>query len=120
MEANATPRINGPLLGKYVGKNVTIWGKVTQLRGEEATVDANGSVRAKLNRVRRVKLTYMAFASAPTLATLTQAQESHLVPGNGVQIIGKVQPDLSVKVLNSIDLGTGVGKRPLPTASPAD
>ncbi|KAK2071743.1 hypothetical protein P8C59_006146 [Phyllachora maydis] len=84
MEANATPRINGPLLGKYVGKNVTIWGKVTQLRGEEATVDANGSVRAKLNR------------------------ESHLVPGNGVQIIGKVQPDLSVKVLNSIDLGTGV------------
>ena len=37
-------------------------------------------------------------------------QEAHLAAGNGVQIIGKVNPDLSVKVLSSLDLGTGVGK----------
>jgi hypothetical protein len=36
-------------------------------------------------------------------------QEAHLTAGNGVQIIGKVNPDLSIKVLTSLDLGTGVG-----------
>ena len=30
--------------------------------------------------------------------------------GNGAQLIGKVNPDLSIKVLSSIDLGTNVGK----------
>lgn len=29
--------------------------------------------------------------------------------GNGAQIIGKVNPDLSIKVLNAIDLGNNVG-----------
>lgn len=37
-------------------------------------------------------------------------QEAHLSAGNGVQIIGKVNPDLSIKVLSSMDLGTGVGE----------
>lgn len=36
-------------------------------------------------------------------------QEAHLRPGNAVQIIGKVNPDLSVRVLSALDLGTGVG-----------
>ncbi len=40
------------------------------------------------------------------------SQEAHLSAGNGVQIIGKVNPDLSIKVLSSIDLGTGVGESP--------
>ncbi|KAK3896590.1 hypothetical protein C8A05DRAFT_39864, partial [Staphylotrichum tortipilum] len=34
--------------------------------------------------------------------------EAHLSAGNGVQIIGKVNPDLSIKVLSSMDLGTSV------------
>lgn len=29
--------------------------------------------------------------------------------GNGAQVIGKVNPDLTVKVLNAIDLGSNVG-----------
>jgi len=37
-------------------------------------------------------------------------QEAHLSAGNGVQIIGKVNPDLSIKVLSSMDLGTSVGE----------
>lgn len=37
-------------------------------------------------------------------------QESHLTNGNIVQVIGKVNPDLTVKVLNSKDLGPDVGK----------
>jgi hypothetical protein len=43
-------------------------------------------------------------------ALTASIQEAHLAAGNGVQIIGKVNPDLSVKVLSSIDLGTGVGE----------
>lgn len=37
-------------------------------------------------------------------------QEAHLSAGNGAQIIGKVNPDLSIKVLSSMDLGTEVGE----------
>lgn len=36
-------------------------------------------------------------------------QEAHLTPGNYAQVIGKVNPDLTVKVLNSLDLGANVG-----------
>ena len=51
MEAASTPRITSAYLDSYVGKNVIIVGKVTQLRGEEATIDADGSITAHLNRV---------------------------------------------------------------------
>lgn len=40
---------------------------------------------------------------------LTSLKESHLTPGNGVQIIGKVNSDLSIKVMSSLDLGSNVG-----------
>ncbi|KAK1835848.1 replication factor A protein 3 [Podospora conica] len=84
MEGTATPRITCAYLNSYVGKHVIVVGKVVQLRGDEAVVDADGNITAHLNR------------------------EAHLSPGNGVQIIGKVNPDLSVKVLNALDLGTSV------------
>ncbi|KAL2119129.1 hypothetical protein VTJ04DRAFT_6089 [Mycothermus thermophilus] len=80
----SSPRITCAYLNSYVGKNVTIVGKVIQLRGDEALIDADGNITAHLNR------------------------EAHLAPGHGVQIIGKVNPDLSIKVLNSIDLGENV------------
>lgn len=32
--------------------------------------------------------------------------------GNGAQIIGKVNPDLTIKVLNAMDLGPNVGAYP--------
>lgn len=37
-------------------------------------------------------------------------QEAHLSPGNAVQVIGKVNPDLSIKVLTALDLGVSVGE----------
>ncbi|ROT38887.1 replication factor A protein 3 [Sodiomyces alkalinus F11] len=83
-EPTSTPRINAQYLDSYVGRNVTIVGKVTQLRGESAILDADGPITAMLNR------------------------DSHLSNGNAAQIIGKVNPDLSIKVLTSKDLGTGV------------
>jgi replication factor A3 len=30
--------------------------------------------------------------------------------GNGAQIIGRVNPDMSIKVYNALDLGSNVGK----------
>ncbi|KAK3373710.1 replication factor A protein 3 [Lasiosphaeria ovina] len=84
MEASSTARITCSYLDSYVGKNVIVVGKVVQIRGDEAVIDADGNITAHLNR------------------------ECHLAAGNGVQIIGKVNPDLSVKVLSSLDLGTNV------------
>ncbi|KAI1861243.1 uncharacterized protein JN550_011065 [Neoarthrinium moseri] len=84
MEPISTPRISGQIIGSFVGRNVMIVGKVLQLRGEEAVIEANGHVTASLNR------------------------EAHLTPGNGVQIIGKVNNDLSIKVMSSVDLGNNV------------
>lgn len=51
MEAVSTPRISSQLLNEFVNKNVMLVGKVQQLRGETAIIDAEGSVTANLNRV---------------------------------------------------------------------
>lgn len=37
------------------------------------------------------------------------AQDSHLVMGHAFEIVGRVQNDLSVKVLMSTDFGTNIG-----------
>lgn len=51
MEATSTPRISSSYLDSYVGRNVMIVGKVIQLRGDQAIVDADGHITAHLNRV---------------------------------------------------------------------
>ncbi|KAG5986399.1 hypothetical protein E4U43_005523 [Claviceps pusilla] len=83
-EQLSAPRITASYLENFQGRHVTIVGKVTQLRGEQATIDADGVVTLHLNR------------------------DAHLTNGNAVQVIGKVSPDLSVKVLTSKDLGPNV------------
>jgi len=55
-----------------------------QLRGESATIDAGGNVTAHLNR------------------------DSHLTVGNAIEIVGKVNQDLSIKVLQATDMGTNL------------
>lgn len=84
MESQSTPRITAPYLDSYQGRNVIIVGRVVQLRGETALIDADGNITAHLHR------------------------EAHLSNGNAVQIIGKVNPDLSIKALSTLDLGSGV------------
>jgi replication factor A3 len=56
MEQSSTPRVTSGLLDHYVGRNVIVVGKVTQLRGETATLDADGNVTAHLNRVSAKRL----------------------------------------------------------------
>ncbi|KAI4243334.1 MAG: hypothetical protein L6R40_003506 [Gallowayella cf. fulva] len=79
MAAEATPRINARYLESFTNSTVRILGRVTSLRGESATIDANGSV-----------------------------QDAHLTLNNAVEIIGKVQPDLSVKVFQAMDFGSNI------------
>ena len=51
MEATSTPRVTAPYLESCIGRNVIVVGRVTQLRGDTAIVDADGQVTANLNRV---------------------------------------------------------------------
>ncbi|OAA68756.1 DNA replication factor a subunit ssb3 [Niveomyces insectorum RCEF 264] len=84
MDQTSTPRVSCSYLNSYVGRNVLIVGKVVQLRGDTAIVDADGHITVNLNR------------------------EAHLVGGNAAQILGKVTPDLSIRVLSAQDLGVDV------------
>jgi hypothetical protein len=51
-EQLSTPRITAPYLDNFVNRHVLLVGKVTQLRGEQATLDSEGTVTVILNRVR--------------------------------------------------------------------
>ncbi|KAB2573832.1 putative ssdna binding protein ssb3 protein [Lasiodiplodia theobromae] len=82
--AEQTPRISAPYLEKFTHRTVRILGKVTQLRGEQATIDAGGSINLHLNR------------------------DAHLTLNNAVEVIGKVNSDLSVRVLTSTDFGSNI------------
>ncbi|KAM0698293.1 hypothetical protein Q7P36_001759 [Cladosporium allicinum] len=83
--SEATPRITAPYLEQFSHQTVRILGKVRQIRGEQATIDAGGQVSVFLNR------------------------DSHLQLNHAVEIIGKVQNDLSVRVMASTDLGPESG-----------
>ncbi|KAF1983923.1 replication factor A protein 3 [Aulographum hederae CBS 113979] len=77
----ATPRITASFLDQFAHQTVRILGKVTELRGDQATVDAGGAISVVLNR------------------------EAHLQLNHGVEIVGKVQNDLSIKCLVALDWG---------------
>ncbi|KUJ22009.1 replication factor A protein 3 [Mollisia scopiformis] len=80
----STPRITSQYLDTFISRTIRLIGKVTQLRGETATIDSEGNVTALLNR------------------------DAHLTVGNAVEVVGKVNQDLSVKVLRATDLGRDV------------
>ncbi|KAI9720955.1 MAG: hypothetical protein M1828_005427 [Chrysothrix sp. TS-e1954] len=79
-----TPRISAPHLESFSNRTVRIIGKVVQLRGDTAVIDAGGQVECLLSR------------------------DCHLQVQNAVEIVGKVHSDLKVKVLNSTDFGAGI------------
>ncbi|GAO15411.1 hypothetical protein UVI_02010730 [Ustilaginoidea virens] len=53
-EQLSSPRVTSAYLDSFQGRVVTIVGKVTQLRGDEATIDSDGVVTVALNRVGRL------------------------------------------------------------------
>ncbi|ESZ96553.1 hypothetical protein SBOR_3055 [Sclerotinia borealis F-4128] len=81
-ETPTTPRITSSYLNSFTSRTVRMVGKVTQLRGLEASIDCDGAVSVLLR------------------------PDSHLQVGSAVEIVGKVNQDLSVKVLQATDFGT--------------
>lgn len=63
-EAIATPRINSSYLDSFTNQTVRMIGKVVQLRGEQAIIDAGGNITAHLTRVSRSRV-LVASASPP-------------------------------------------------------
>lgn len=110
MASEATPRINAHYLEKFMNQTVRILGKVVSLRGETATIDANGSITIHLNRVRG-RITW-AQTATPLLRARTNkswSKDSHLALNNAVEVVGKVQQDLSIRVFQATDFGSGIG-----------
>ncbi|KAF1962233.1 replication factor A protein 3 [Byssothecium circinans] len=84
MDHPQTPRILAPHLQTFQHKLVRMVGKVVQLRGEMAIIDAGGNVDVILNR------------------------DCHLAVGHAVEVIGKVDGNLQIKVQAATDLGTNI------------
>ncbi|KAH7386117.1 ssDNA binding protein-like protein Ssb3 [Pyrenochaeta sp. MPI-SDFR-AT-0127] len=84
MDHPQTPRILAPHLSNFQHRIVRMLGKVVQLRGENAIIDAGGQVDVILNR------------------------DSHLAVGHAVEIIGKVDQNLAIKVQAATDFGTNI------------
>jgi len=55
-----TPRINATYLEKFVNQTVRIVGKVTKVQGENAVIDAGGTITLILTRVPTLLSTYLA------------------------------------------------------------
>lgn len=106
--AESTPRITAPYLQQFQHHTVRLLGKVTQLRGDEATIDAGGSVTLQLNRVRQ---------SRSMNRDILTYQDAHLTLDHAVEVIGKVDKDLTVRVLVSTDFGTSIGTLQRPAAA---
>nr|POF14052.1 replication factor a protein 3 [Quercus suber] len=95
--ADVTPRITAPYLQQFSHQTVRILGKVKQVRGEEATIDAGGQIALYLSRL-----------TEPDWGAGGK-QDAHLQVNHAVEIIGKVQNNLSVKVMASTDMGPESG-----------
>ena len=80
-EPISTPRISAPHLDAFRTRTVRITGRVSQLRGDTATIESQGVITVHLGH------------------------DAHLTVGNAVEIVGKVNQDLSVKVLKATDMG---------------
>jgi len=84
MEAN-TPRTNAPLLSQHMGHTVILIGRVSSSSPQNNTI---------------------ALDSAGIVNIILPHNSPQYQPGTAVQVIGRVGPDLSIKALLLVDLGT--------------
>ncbi|KAF1359621.1 replication factor A protein 3 [Lizonia empirigonia] len=84
MDHPQTPRVLQPHLSNFQHRIVRVLGKVVQLRGENAIIDAGGQIDVILNR------------------------DAHLAVGHAVEVIGKVDGNLAIKVQAATDFGTNI------------
>lgn len=111
MDHPQTPRVLQPHLSQFQHRIVRILGKVVQLRGEEAVIDAGGNIDVILNRVCFPFLSQLRHFFGPELVLTGFAadKDAHLTVGHAVEVIGKVDGNLAVKVQAATDFGTNVG-----------
>lgn len=88
MESISTPRVNQQYLDSFTNQTVRVVGKVVQLRGEEATVDANGMVTCFLTRVS--KRLIFTFLGAPDQIEERRARLRQLTPQECVLLVEAV------------------------------
>ncbi|KAF2126944.1 ssDNA binding protein-like protein Ssb3 [Dothidotthia symphoricarpi CBS 119687] len=84
MDHPQTPRVLATHLANFQHRIVRVLGTVVQLRGETAVIDAGGQIDVILNR------------------------DAHLALNHAVEIIGKVDGNLHVKVQAATDFGTNI------------
>ncbi|KAK6363259.1 hypothetical protein TWF730_000702 [Orbilia blumenaviensis] len=83
--SDQTPRVNASYLGNFITQAVRIAGKVVQIQGNTATIDASGTVLIQLDSDTNIKTV-----------------------GNVVEVIGRVNADHSIKEFASSDFGPDV------------
>lgn len=95
MASFITPRVSATYLDEFKTRNVRIVGQVTQVHGDQVSIDADGQVQLNLS---------------PTVGAVDV--------GRFYEIIGTVQHDLSINVSGVQDFGTDVGKYTLQILNP--
>lgn len=88
---SSTPRISASYLSSFVNQTVRILGKITSLRsnnGDTAILDTPGG--------------------GPV--TITLNRDAHVRVGAWAEVVGKVGGDLSVRALQVVDFGEGIGE----------
>lgn len=104
--ADMTPRISASHLGEFLGRNIRILGRVTSLRGEQAQIETGVGVGDGS------KSDPDGGAGTGTgTCTIHLTRDAHLAQGTWVEVIGKVNADLSVKAMLCTDWGTGIDGR---------
>jgi hypothetical protein len=82
MDHPQTPRILAPHLNNFQHRIVRMLGKVVQLRGDTAVIDAGGNVDVILNRVSSITNPHPLLAM-PTQARTTYANERERIAEDG-------------------------------------
>lgn len=104
--ADMTPRISASHLGEFLGRNIRILGRVTSLRGEQAQIETGVGVgdgsKSEPNG---------GAGTGTGTCTIHLTRDAHLAQGTWVEVIGKVNADLSVKAMLCTDWGTGIDGR---------
>ncbi|RVD80695.1 uncharacterized protein DFL_008589 [Arthrobotrys flagrans] len=83
--SDQTPRVNASYLSNFTTQTVRIAGKVIEIQGGSATIDAQGTVVIHLDGDTNIKTV-----------------------GNVVEVIGRVNNDQSIKEFVSSDFGPNV------------
>lgn len=81
----STPRINAAYLDAFQNQTVRIVGRVTQLRGERATIEAGGNITAILSRVCSFYINQLVVptSSLHYIRSFFDMSLSSMIPGKG-------------------------------------